>query len=105
MVQEWKKLSSSSTTQPLSLNTQAENKPIIELGLKVDSELQAYFQSDRLPASEFEAHAEKHFSEIAIDIDQGKTHALSVGTNWFNLVTLTFMFDLLTKNFILGYIF
>ena len=79
-MQEWKRLSSSSTTQPLSLSTQAENKPIIELGLKVDTELQAYFQSDRLPASEFEAHAEKHFSEIAIDIDQGKTHALSVGT-------------------------
>ena len=75
---EWKWLTNSSTTEPLYLSTQTENKPILELGLKVDAALQQYFASDRKPASEFEAHSEAHFSEIAIEIDQGKTHALTV---------------------------
>jgi len=68
---------------PISYTEQPQQKPVINLAEKVESQVQKYSENDREQASDYEAALTRHFSEIALEVDAGEPTSLEKALSQF----------------------
>ena len=65
----WKQQLSNKPYEPVPYSQRPDQKAVVDLSQKVESYLNTYEQKERESASDYEAAINRHFTEIALEID------------------------------------